>query len=77
MQASISTNPVANELTLTIHDVNWEEIQNAPFYEGERQVRALVGRRSWEFAGHCREGLGHRQQPRFLPAFPYHLYPNR
>ena len=24
MQANISTNPVANELTLTIHDVNWE-----------------------------------------------------
>ena len=42
MQASMSINPVANELTLTIRDVNWEEIQNASFYEGECQVRALL-----------------------------------
>jgi hypothetical protein len=38
----MSTNPVANELTLTIRGVNWEAIQNAPFYEGECQVRALL-----------------------------------
>jgi len=42
MKASMSTNPVANELTLTIRGVNWEKIQNAPFYEGECQVRALL-----------------------------------
>jgi hypothetical protein len=42
MQASISTNPVATELTLTIRDMNWEEIQNVPFYEGECRVRALL-----------------------------------
>ena len=42
MQASMSMNPVANELTLTIRGVNWEEIQTAPFYEGECQVRALL-----------------------------------
>ena len=76
MQASISTNPVANELALTIRDVKWEEIQNAPFYEGECQVRDLVARRPLEFAGHFREGFCHRQQTRFVPAFPYHLYPN-
>jgi hypothetical protein len=42
MKISMSTNPGANELTLTIGDVNWEEIQHAPFYEGECRVRVLL-----------------------------------
>lgn len=42
MKVSMSTNPGANELTLTIREVNWEAIQHAPFYEGECQVRALL-----------------------------------
>jgi hypothetical protein len=41
MQASMSTTPVANELTLTLRAVNWEEIPTAPFSEGECHVRAL------------------------------------
>ncbi len=52
MKASISSNPVANELTLTIRDVNWEEIQNAPFYEGECQVRDLLKLLGQELTGH-------------------------
>jgi hypothetical protein len=52
MQASMSTNPVANELTLTIRDVNWEEIQHAPFYEGECQVRALLQLLGQELTAH-------------------------
>ncbi len=42
MKASISTNAVANELTITIQDLNWEDTQQASFYEGEVQVRALL-----------------------------------
>ncbi|MBI3800799.1 MAG: ISKra4 family transposase [Deltaproteobacteria bacterium] len=52
MKASMSTNPVANELTLTIRDVNWEEIQHAPFYEGECQVRALLQLLGQELIAH-------------------------
>ena len=48
----MSTNPVANELTLTIRGVNWEEIQNAPFYEGECQVRALLQLLGQELTAH-------------------------
>jgi hypothetical protein len=33
---------MANALTLTLRDGNGEEIQGAPFYEGECQVRALL-----------------------------------
>jgi hypothetical protein len=52
MQASMSINPVANELTLTIHDVNWEEIQHAPFYQGECHVRALLQLLGQELTAH-------------------------
>jgi hypothetical protein len=42
MKASISATPVTNELTITIHDLNWEESQQASFYAGEVRVRALL-----------------------------------
>jgi hypothetical protein len=52
MKVSMSTNPVANELTLTIRGVNWEEIQHAPFYQGECQVRALLQLLGQELTAH-------------------------
>ena len=42
MKVSLSTNPAANEMTITIRDVNWKQIQQAPFYRGECQVRDLL-----------------------------------
>ena len=42
MKASISANPVTNELTITIHDLTWEESQQASFYAGEVRVRDLL-----------------------------------
>lgn len=42
MKASISTNAVTDELTITIHDLNWEQSQQASFYAGEVQVRDLL-----------------------------------
>jgi hypothetical protein len=33
---------VTNELTLTIHDLNWEERHQTSFYAGEVRVRALL-----------------------------------
>jgi hypothetical protein len=52
MKVSMSTDPGANELTLTIGDVNWEEIQHASFYEGECHVRALLQRLGQELIAH-------------------------
>ena len=42
MKASINTNPVTNELTITIAGLNWDAIGQASFYEGEVQVRDLL-----------------------------------
>jgi hypothetical protein len=42
MNASISTNTVTNELTITIHDVDWEKSCHASFYAGEVRVRDLL-----------------------------------
>jgi hypothetical protein len=42
MKASISANAVTNELTITIHDLNWADSQQAAFYGGEVQVRQLL-----------------------------------
>ena len=42
MKASISTTSVTNDLTITIHDLNWADTQQASFYEGELQVRDLL-----------------------------------
>jgi hypothetical protein len=42
VKASISTNAVTNELTITIEGLNWAEIQQASFYAGEVQVRELL-----------------------------------
>src|SRR6266508_2284476 len=38
---------------------------------------SLVARWSLECAGDFRESLRNPQQPRFVPAFPDYLYPNR
>jgi hypothetical protein len=48
----MSINPVANELTLTIRGVNWEEIQTTSFYEGECHVRALLQLLGQELTAH-------------------------
>jgi hypothetical protein len=42
MKASISTNSVTDELTITIQGLNWEDLQQASFYAGEVQVRDLL-----------------------------------
>ena len=42
MEASIQTNAMTNELTITIHDLNWEACQQASFYAGEVQVRDVL-----------------------------------
>jgi hypothetical protein len=42
MKASISTHATANEMTITIHHLNWADIQQAAFSEGELQVRDLL-----------------------------------
>ncbi len=42
MKASISTNAVTNELTITIEGLKWEDLQQASFYAGEVQVRDLL-----------------------------------
>jgi hypothetical protein len=42
MKASISATADTNELTITIRDVNWAASQQASFYAGEVQIRALL-----------------------------------
>jgi hypothetical protein len=42
MEASIQSNPVTNELTLTIQGLNWEARPQTSFYAGEVQVREVV-----------------------------------
>jgi hypothetical protein len=42
MEASIRTNSVTNELTITIQGLNWEACQQAAFYAGEVQVRDVL-----------------------------------
>jgi hypothetical protein len=42
MKASIIANTVTNELTITIHDLNWEDTQQTSFYAGEVRVRNLL-----------------------------------
>ena len=42
MKASIKTNPVTNEMTITIQGLNWAEVEQASFYKGEVQVRGLL-----------------------------------
>jgi hypothetical protein len=42
VKASISTNAVTNEVTITIQGLNWEDLQQASFYAGEVQVRELL-----------------------------------
>ena len=42
MKASINTNTLTNEVTITIQDLNWADLEQASFYEGEVQVRDLL-----------------------------------
>jgi hypothetical protein len=42
VKASIKTNTVTNEVTITIEGLNWDDLGQASFYEGEVQVRALL-----------------------------------
>jgi hypothetical protein len=42
MEASIQTNAMTNELTITLQDFNWQACQQAAFYAGEVQVRDLL-----------------------------------
>jgi hypothetical protein len=42
VKASINTNTVTNEVTITIEGLNWDDIGQASFYEGEVQVRDLL-----------------------------------
>jgi len=42
VKASINTNAVTKELTITSQGLNWDDSAQAPFYEGEVQVRDLL-----------------------------------
>lgn len=42
MEASIQSNVRTHELTITVHDLNWETCQQGAFYAGEVQVRAVL-----------------------------------
>ncbi|MBS1786785.1 MAG: ISKra4 family transposase [Acidobacteria bacterium] len=42
MQVSIKSNPQAKQLTITLTDVDWVQLQQGNFYEGERQVQQIV-----------------------------------
>jgi hypothetical protein len=42
MKASIAIDPVTNVMTITIHELNWGEIQGLSFYKGEVTIRDLT-----------------------------------
>ena len=42
MEASIQSNPVTNEVTITLQGLNWDACQQAAFYAGEVQVRDVL-----------------------------------
>lgn len=42
MEASIQSNPRTNEVTITLHGLNWEASTQAAFYAGEVQVRDVL-----------------------------------
>jgi len=42
VKASINTNVGTHALTITIQGLNWDDIEQASFYEGEVQVRELL-----------------------------------
>ncbi|MEW6296424.1 MAG: ISKra4 family transposase [Thermodesulfobacteriota bacterium] len=44
MQVTITADQEAKQLTITVTDVNWEEIQGGSFYQGEQQVQHLLTR---------------------------------
>jgi len=52
VKASINTNAVTHELTITIQGLNWDDIQQAAFSEGEVQVRDLLKLIGQELAVH-------------------------
>jgi len=52
VKVSITPNGVTNGLTITIQGLNWADIQQASFYEGEVQVRDLLKAIGQELTGH-------------------------
>lgn len=42
MQVTIKADPEAKQLTITVTNVNWDELQGGSFYQGEQQVQNLV-----------------------------------
>ena len=59
MKASINTKAGAHELTITIQGLNWEDLQQASFYEGEVRVRDLLKLIGQELTGQllrCKAG---------------------
>jgi hypothetical protein len=52
VKASIKTNTVTNAVTITIEGLNWDDLGQASFYEGEVQVRALLQLIGQELTAH-------------------------
>jgi hypothetical protein len=52
MKVSINPNAMTHELTITIQGLNWEDVEQASFYEGEVQVRDLLQLIGQELIGH-------------------------
>jgi hypothetical protein len=42
MKVSISTDATANQMTITLHQLDWAQIQGAAFYQGEKEVQRLL-----------------------------------
>jgi len=42
MRVSITTEPHARTLTITVTDVDWEQTQQRSFYQGEQAVQGIV-----------------------------------
>jgi hypothetical protein len=52
VKVSITPNALTNEVTITIQGLNWADIEQASFYEGEVQVRELLKLIGQELTGH-------------------------
>jgi hypothetical protein len=52
VKVSITPNALTNEVTITIQGLNWADIEQASFYEGEVQVRELLNLIGQELTGH-------------------------
>jgi hypothetical protein len=42
MRVSITTDPHAKTLTITVTDAAWEQLQQRSFYQGEQAVQQIV-----------------------------------